>query len=256
MKNSSPIKITYGAAQKIKKGLATEKRKPKNQHFPNLAPSTHDSGFWAVIEGRTTERPVSITDDNLQLGCYKWNRVQSKTTSADALMQNLDLPGNFFNAQRILDYADVFEGDFVTDEQDNFAVEFAFASQYVLPGDVVFLRPSLYHNYYVFEYNPLTRFCVIMSDVTAAAVVDTHLVFGTGQVKPINVEDNDGTLEGSFRESYEETGEDWTLTIKNGFRTEISATEELPVIGQISYSAGYWWLIACECEGTAFEEIP
>lgn len=224
--------ISNKGVQKINKLIRKERREPKNT-VPQRNHNTNiDSGFWAVIEGKTT--------DGGDKGLYKWNRIQAKDKDVIEYMDEQGLDGNFYNSERIVE--DITEGDY-TDELDNYAVEVLYCSQWVLPKSVVFLRPSISHNYFIFEYNPTIRFVVITTTIPAATIEGTYLKYAEGDAKVINVKEDDDTLA--------EIGDE--ITIRNSLRAEIKGTTSKPIIGHITYSEGYWWLTAAECTGKAFE---
>jgi len=252
MRDSQHGYITLQAASKLKQFFIHDKRKPKNTPYDNLPLSAHQDGFWARIEGRTTDKPVTLTGDNAtkQMGCYRWNRIIHQKNSANYQMWKKNKPGNFQMWEKIITDATTFEGDYVEREevQENFCVESLYASENVMMGDIVYLRPSQFHKYFIFDYNPPMRLAVIQENVTQATISLTTLTFGKGKVSPLNV--NDTNTSASFLETYSNDPEDtekWKLDVLNPFRDTVSATKTNPVICQITYSGGHWYLSAVEC---------
>lgn len=252
MKDNQPGLITYQSAQKLKRLLGVDKRRPKNTPHDDLFPNISQDGFWAKIEGRTSEKPVDLTGDEAtkQLGCYRWNRLIHGKNTAHYNMWNQNKAGNFAMTSKLLFDSTVFEGDYKTEAgeiiQENFAVESAFASQHVLNGDIVWLRPSLWHKYFIFDYNPGIRLAIIEEDVTPASVSSKVMTFGKGKVSPLVINSTNTTA--TFTHKYSTTDSaDWKLEVLNPFRAEIEASEEKPIYCQIQYCNGCWYLSAVEC---------
>jgi hypothetical protein len=264
MKDNTPGLITYQSAQKLKRLLGVDKRRPKNTPHDDLFPNISQDGFWARIEGRTSEKPVDLTGDEAtkQLGCYRWNRIIHSKNTAQYNMWNQNKAGNFNSFNKLFTTSTVFEGDYKTEAgeviQENFAVESAFASQHVLNGDIVWLRPSVWHPYYIFDYNPPMRLAIIQEDVPPATLAGNVLTYGKGKVSPFNapIVGHTGITTALFTNKYSTTDTaEWKLEVFNPFRADIEATVEKPIVCQIQYYNGYWFLAAVECSDANGVEI-
>lgn len=236
MQDNTPVSITYGGAKRIKTLLGFDDRRPKNQHHTNLSPSIYQSGFWATIEGETTARPATI-DSSKPIGCYKWNRIETAIAPAPYTMTQESKGGNFIHTQRIVTEDGIFEGDYIPDVQDNFAVESLFASPYVIKNEAVFLRPSVYHNYYVFDYQPSTKLVLIKSTIDKATESGGTLTFKEGDVFPCRMNDTTATIDPAYK-----------IKVRNPFRSIITATDAKPIYAEITYTQGWWYLSAVECK--------
>lgn len=244
---SNGVLLTKKSVRKIKTGLDWINNQPKNHDIAGYNQQYGRNGFWAVIEGRTTDSPVGSSNKNKCF--YSWNRLVNSGTMTELTIFGTNYDGNINTTQRAVSSLNTLEGDYKTDEQDNYAVEFPNASPYVLAGDVVWMFPTQKFRYYNFIYNPGIRMALTTESISPATLGNSgNLTLGSGKVNPIKFNLNQSVVgDALYKYSASDTDE-WQLKVFNTFRSEIEYTEDKPTVIQMQYGyPGYWFITAAEC---------